>query len=377
LESPPVPDSEQQRLEALRELDVLDTPPEYRFDRLTRIAARAIGTRFSEINLIDEDRQWSKSLYGTREPETDRKLSFCAHAIYNDEPTVITDTLQDSRFRDHPLVKKFPSIRFYMSVPLESPDGHTIGSFCVFDPEPRSPSKEDRELLEDLAALAEDQLRKDPGEFPELTSIAAREFSEQVRELQHQVRNNMQIIMSLLRLQAGRAPTEESQAVCQATESRLQAMAVLYDALTAESGEVSVEMQTYIDLIVTHLLQSHRPPRSIDVDYEADPMRMDPERAAPVGLLVHELLSNALVHAFNGDQSGRVRLKFESHEGDTDRDFSVTVTDNGQGLPDHFDWEDTDSLGMRLIRNISRGKLNGRVECKQEDGTRFDVVVPG
>ena len=158
--TPGVEADELRRLAALHELGVLDTNPEERFDRLTRLAAAMLGTPIALISLVDEDRQWFKSRVGLDVAETPRDVSFCAHAIIGSptEPFVIDDALQDARFATNALVTGDPNIRFYAGRVLRSREGLAVGTLCVIDRRPRTLTYEQRRILDDLGALVEDEL---------------------------------------------------------------------------------------------------------------------------------------------------------------------------------------------------------------------------
>ena len=155
---PPIPGNESTRLETLRALNILDTSPEERFDRLTRLAKRLFGVPIALVSLVDADRQWFKSCVGLSASETSRDVSFCAHAIVSDEILTVPDTLADDRFHDNPLVTEAPNIRFYAGCPLTVPNGSKLGTLCLIDVKPRELDDEERELLRDLARMAEQEL---------------------------------------------------------------------------------------------------------------------------------------------------------------------------------------------------------------------------
>ncbi len=155
----PPPDDEAERLLSLRALQVLDTPPEERFDRLARLAQSVLGAPIALISLIDERRQWIKSGRGLDGVgEIAREQSLCAYAILQDGVMEVPDLSCDERFLDHPLVGGGPRARFYAACPIHSPDGRRVGALCVADPRPRALSARERDALKDLAALAEDEL---------------------------------------------------------------------------------------------------------------------------------------------------------------------------------------------------------------------------
>lgn len=158
MNKPGIPQDEEVRLRALRSLNVLDSPAEERFDRLTRLAKRMFNVPIALVSLIDENRQWFKSCIGLSIKETSRDISFCGHAILGDDIFIISDTAKDERFHDNPLVLNEPYIRFYAGCPLRYLDGSKLGTLCIIDTEPRTFNDEDYEALKDLAELAEHEL---------------------------------------------------------------------------------------------------------------------------------------------------------------------------------------------------------------------------
>lgn len=156
--TPPTPVDELLRLETLRNLKILDTEAEERFDRVTRLAKRIFGAEIALVSLVDSDRQWFKSYQGIDVTETPRDISFCGHAILDDGVMVVTDAHTDERFRDNPLVSADPKIRFYAGCPLSAPNGSKLGTLCVIDSKPREVSEEDITLLEELGQLVEEEL---------------------------------------------------------------------------------------------------------------------------------------------------------------------------------------------------------------------------
>jgi phosphoribosyl 1,2-cyclic phosphodiesterase/CheY-like chemotaxis protein len=148
-----IPADEERRILSLRELNILDTEPEERFDRITRIAAALFDVPMAVISLVDENRQWFKSCAGSNTKETSRDAAFCAHVVYNREPMIVPDALQDVRFADNPQVINEPRIRFYAGYPLMLDDGSCIGTLCLLDTRPRTIEGSDLERLHDLADM--------------------------------------------------------------------------------------------------------------------------------------------------------------------------------------------------------------------------------
>ncbi len=158
MQKPATPHDEKTRLETLRSLKLLDTSPEERFDRLTRLAKRMFGVSISLVSLVDADRQWFKSRQGLDANETPRDISFCGHAILGDDIFMVPDASKDERFADNPLVTESPNIRFYAGCPLRVMNGSKIGTLCIIDEEPRHLDEEDMALLRDLTEMAEQEL---------------------------------------------------------------------------------------------------------------------------------------------------------------------------------------------------------------------------
>lgn len=146
------------RLSALKRYDVLDTPAEAQFDKITDLVRNVLGVPMSAVSLIDTDRQWLKSRPGIDATETARDVAFCDYTIRSRSPMVVSDAEIDDRFRDNPLVLGHPDIRSYAGVPLETPDGYNVGSLCAIDTKPRDFDPAQISILKGLAALVVEQL---------------------------------------------------------------------------------------------------------------------------------------------------------------------------------------------------------------------------
>ncbi|MCP9786649.1 sensor domain-containing diguanylate cyclase [Cyanobium sp. N5-Cardenillas] len=149
----PIPDNEAGRQAALDEHHILDTEPDVDFDRITRLASQMLGVPIALISLVDRQRQWFLSRVGLEASETPREQAFCAHAICSDDVMVVSDATEDDRFKDNPLVKGDPHIRFYAGVPLQSRTGFNLGTLCVISPQPRQLASGEQQLLQDLAGM--------------------------------------------------------------------------------------------------------------------------------------------------------------------------------------------------------------------------------
>lgn len=156
---PPTPHDETLRLQSLHSLKILDTHPEDRYDRITRLATRVFDVPIALVSLVDKDRQWFKARQGLDACETSREISFCGHAIAKDDVFIVEDASLDERFSDNPLVIEDPHIRFYAGYPLKSPCGGRIGTLCIIDRVARSFSEEDAEMLQEMGQMVEEELQ--------------------------------------------------------------------------------------------------------------------------------------------------------------------------------------------------------------------------
>jgi GAF domain-containing protein len=154
----PIPSNDQERLAVLRQLLILDTPPEERFDKVVQFAAEEFDVPIALLSLIDENRQWFKAIVGLDVCETGRDISFCGHAILQPDLFVIPDSRIDARFADNPIVTGPPYVIFYAGAPLTVPSGHTIGTLCLIDHKPRTLDATELAILTTLRDLLLEEL---------------------------------------------------------------------------------------------------------------------------------------------------------------------------------------------------------------------------
>jgi GAF domain-containing protein len=180
-----MPGTETARLAALNRYAILDTEPEQSFDDLVVLASFVCRTPIATLSLVDDHRQWFKSKVGVEIRETPRDISFCAHAIQQEELFIVPDALADPRFKDNPLVLGDPHIRFYAGAPLIDEDGYALGTLCVMDRQPRELDDTQKEALRSLRrlALSQIELRRNIQLLKEALSDRTREEHAREQEL--------------------------------------------------------------------------------------------------------------------------------------------------------------------------------------------------
>lgn len=154
MQKPSIPDNEVKRQAELNQFEILDSEPEISFDDLTILASQICETKISLISLIDNDRQWFKSRTGLDATETPRDISWCGHAILQDELFEVPDAAMDERFKDNPLFLGEPNVRFYAGMPLVTQNGYKIGTLCVIDEKPKKLNDWQKEVLKKLSRQA-------------------------------------------------------------------------------------------------------------------------------------------------------------------------------------------------------------------------------
>jgi GAF domain-containing protein len=209
----------------VRRYDILDTPPDGAFDRITALAARLFDVPIAIISIVDHDRIWFKSALGVDATEIGRDPGLCASAICQIEPWLVNDATVDVRTIDNPLVAGDLGLRFYFGVPLRTSDGFNLGTLNVIDVQPREVSDDEVRTLEDLAAIVMDEL--------ELRLHARAQFQERRRRA---LEVNDEVVQGLalaqLALQADR-PDEAMTAV----ESTLAAAKAMVTELLESAGD--------------------------------------------------------------------------------------------------------------------------------------------
>jgi two-component sensor histidine kinase len=224
----------------------------------------------------------------------------------------------------------------------------------------------------ELETLLEECRRSEAGlrQCEEELQEAVRVKEVLVREVHHRVKNNLQVMSSLLRLQSRYAADETARQILNDSQSRMQAMAVVHELLFESEDLGTVDRGEYLSRIARHLYESHGiSPERIALRIQAQHVGCTIETAVPLGLIVNELVSNCLEHAFPGERQGEITIateKIREHE------WEVIVSDNGVGLPKDLDAARSGTFGLYLVHALA-GQLRGGVELKRTGGLEVRI----
>lgn len=362
--APPHP-RQAERLAALRRTGLLDAPREADFDEVAALAARLCGTPIAVVNLVDERRQFFMAEVGLGVRETPLDTSLCAHVILQPGLTVIEDTAADLRMACNPLVTGDPGLRFYAGALLETEEGLPVGTLCVLDHRPRGLDEGQREALRVLARQVTRQIQLRTA-LRDLAEAAARE-AVLAREVDHRVKNSLQIVSSLLRLQAGRAKDGEAAEMLGDAGRRVEAIALLHAALhgTEEAGRVDLALF----LPRVGALLARNLPDGLRLEVDCAPLVVDGAAASSCAVLVSELVANAARHAFPDGRGGTVRVEGRARE----EGYELAVEDDGVG----FAGEGQAGLGSMIVQ-ASAAQLDAVVRREaRARGARVALTLPG
>lgn len=210
----------------------------------------------------------------------------------------------------------------------------------------------------------------DRQEADEQIKASLREKEVMLREIHHRVKNNMQIIMSLLRIQSRTVKDKGTREMFKQSQNRIRSMALIHEALYKSKDLAMIDIADYISRMTTHLLSIYREDLGeIEIKQEAEGVFLDINRAIPCGLIISELVSNCLKHAFPGKAEGQITIRMKTDKKGINR---LVVKDNGTGLPEGLDFREAETLGLQLVTDLVQ-QINGSIDCLKTEGTEFIV----
>jgi two-component sensor histidine kinase len=192
-------------------------------------------------------------------------------------------------------------------------------------------------------------------------------------EVHHRVKNNMQIIISLLGLQGREIKDEHIRIAFEESRNRIKSMALVHEQLYSAGKYARIEFGDYVDQLVTTLVNMYDiDPEEIQIQIDAEDIYLDLDKAIPCGLLLNELITNSLKYAFPDGRRGKLWIHLEAHK----ENMILEVCDDGVGVPDDFDLEAGQSLGLQLVKLLATHDLQGNVKLMHKEGTQYIVEFP-
>jgi len=360
MQAPSIPKNESERLNELYDSGLLDTDKESDFDNLTNLASSIFGAPISIITLVDENRQWFKSCFGLPEEikDTPREISFCGHAINNpSEVLVIPDARLDNVFSDNPLVSGDPNIVFYAGAPLISKNGYPLGTLCIIDFQPRNLKQQEVETLKILSSqvsklidlrLTNEDLRKN-----------LKEKNVLLKEIHHRVKNNLQLVSSLLNLQANKINNEGFSNAIKSSQDRIRSMAIVHEKLYQSKSLSEVNIKSYFDALIEEKSKVTSN-KDINFSLEIPNVAFTIDKVIPIGLLINEMITNSYKHAFNSSNDNTIKIQLVIKAND---EGILKYEDNGTGLRQDYRVANPHSMGMDLIESFV-DQLDGKLDSK-------------
>jgi two-component sensor histidine kinase len=333
-------------------------------DSLTRLAARVIAAPIAVADIVDGECVWFAAQQDIDLSDVPRRPDLC-EIFQHDGMRVLHNVRRHSAAKCHPLVSGPPWVRFYAGVPLRLRDGASIGRLCVFDTRPRRPSQQQLNALSDIAELIVGHL-----ELRRAARDALAQKEDLIKEINHRVSNSLQVVSNLLTLQA-RGAGQVARRYLGAAAGRVSAVAYIHRRLYQVDRGGMIDFKLYLNELCEDIRRSVTADEwRHDFVVEADSAEISTQRATALGLILNELVTNAIKHGYPAGVPGRIVIGFRATEGQ----HMLTVADDGRGLPVSVDPQHSKGLGMRIIQALTK-QLAGTLAFRSGNDGRGTIVV--
>ena len=398
MQIPAIPDNEAERLLELEELQLSYFEKNPNFDAITRLAATICEVPIALISLVDSEKQRFKSKVGTEMCETDREISFCAHAILNPrELTIIEDAREDIRFKDNPLTNQESPVIFYAGIPLLTSKGNPLGTLCIIDSKPKTLTQSQIDSLKDLASQVESlfELRRNNLKLLEAEKLLHKK-NEQLRKFAGTVSHdmkmplaNMIVTTDILRAKYALKLDEQGNNYLSYLKQSSFSLSDYIDNLLSyyESEELVIQQAEVFDLhdLLEEIIDLLNINQDFIINLPDEGIELNTNKSALNQILLN-LITNSL--KYNDKKTGIITLKcVQDHAY-----YYIEVADNGKGIPKEKQESifelfstatDTDNkgkkgngIGLSTVRNLVHS-LGGiiSVSSKEGEGATFDFTI--
>lgn len=382
---------EKERIQSLKKYNILDTPPDGSFDRITTLAAKLLNVPIAIVSLVDTDRIWFKSKYGLDVQQIDRDPGLCASAILSDDLYEVDDTLTDPRTLANPLVASDFGLRFYAAVPIKVKDGHNLGTLCVLDKKPRHLSESEKEILQYLGDICIDQL--------ELRLAARTAIYQQNQVLNiaaHDLKNPLTTITVWAELaKASKNDPEAVDKMCdQIKEAGIKMNHLVNELLESARKEASkiqlkftkINLAAVVQTVVkTNEVLANKKNIKMELQILDEPMiKADEDRVTEIA---DNIINNSIkyspqgkkitVTVFTANKNAVVRVKDEG-QGLTEEDKSKLFQRFVRLSAQPTAGESSTGLGLSIVKTLIEAH-NGEIEVDSEGkdkGATFIIKLP-
>ena len=223
--------------------------------------------------------------------------------------------------------------------------------------------------------LRETGIRQSKRQAEEQIKVSLKEKEVLLQEVHHRVKNNMQVISSLFSLQAGKIKDKQALEIFKSCQNRVKSMALIHEKLYKSEDFTRVDFAEYVESLSAHLLKSYGlNPDIIQINIDIKDIFLDINTAIPCSLIINELVSNSLKHAFPYNKKGEIKIKMYSLNKEK---IELIVCDDGVGMPEDVDFRNTDSLGLHLVNILGEDQLHGSIKLDRKKGTSFRIRFKG
>ena len=204
----------------------------------------------------------------------------------------------------------------------------------------------------------------------EQTKASLKEKQTLLDEIHHRVKNNMNVVSSLLKLQADNIEDDKIKQILKTSQSRVYAMSAVHETLHGLENLSEIDLKTYLSKITTAIFQTYSTDhQEIKLKSNVEEVPISLNQAYPLGLTINELISNSLKYAFPYNRKGEITVSMKK----LNTELELTIMDDGVGIPDSFDWKNSKSLGLKLVRTLVENQLDGSIEMESNNGTKFTI----